>query len=253
MSKPLLPLFCFAHAGASASAYLRWRRRVPSWLDVTPIELAGHGRRGSEPLETTMDGVVAKLGALFARGFAQPFALFGHSFGALVAYEVALRLERLHGVSPLVVFASGAHAPSFDRSERVAQTDDALRDEMRALSGTPEAVLADPQLMELVLPVLRADYEAAARYRRGPDAKLRCPIHAVIGREDAVDADAARAWADHTRGAFALSALPGGHFYLREHEDELLALLTERLAHLHARATHATWPQVAMAGAEDVG
>jgi surfactin synthase thioesterase subunit len=225
-------LFCLPYAGASAAVYSKWKRRLPGWVEVVPVELPGRGRRLSEPLETTFSGLLAHVVAQVTPAPGQPYAVFGHSLGALLAFELAHHLARAHAPDPLVVFATGTHAPSRRDAERFARlsTDAELKAELVRLGGTPQYVLENDELMELTLPILRADFMVAGDYRCTPGRRIHCPLHVVGGSSDTTTPETLGAWREHTTGAFDLSLLSGGHFFVQTHESELLALLEQRLA-----------------------
>lgn len=224
----MVQLLCFPYAGASASVYLRWRRLAPSGLDIVPVEFPGHGQRWSEALTTNMNELISDLVARYQP--ARPFALFGHSLGALVAFEYARAVERSSSKKPIFLFASGSHAPHAGREESAdALSDAALRSDLVEFAGTPAEALANAELMQLVLPVLRADYQLAMSYQASPHAMIPCPIHAIGGRDDKVDQSALQAWQRHTRQPLKVTQLPGGHFYLRQRERDLLTTIESSL------------------------
>jgi len=227
-----LQLFCFSYAGASAAAYLRWRRQLPLWIEVVPIELAGHGRRVSEPLETTMDGAIARIEPLLRPERGRRYALFGHSLGALVAFECARRCEQRGGPSPCALFASGCHAPSQPGTSTLSDdpTDAELITELQRWGGTPPFALSNAELMQLTLPILRADLRVAASYRGQVQSAISTPIHVLAGSLDPLDPAAVRAWHQHTRAEHTVEWFEGGHFFIHERESDVLATLTRRLA-----------------------
>lgn len=232
MSVSSLRLYCLPYAGSSASVYVRWKRRLPAWIEVVPVELPGRGRRLGEPLETTVQGVLDRTERDVRPVPGQAFAVFGHSLGAILAFELGHRLESA-GFAPAVVFVSGTRAPGCRDLERYAsaQSDAELRAELERLGGTPASVLADPELMELALPVLRADFRVAGSYCRvgEPQRRLRAPLVAIGGASDETTRDMLAAWRDHTESEFAMHVLPGGHFFIHTSESELLTLVEQRL------------------------
>ena len=184
-----------------------------------------------ERLETTFAGLLAQVEGLVQPAAGAPFALFGHSLGALVAFEVAWRRWLAGSSAPLVVFAAGTHAPSRRDPERYANlTSDAeLRTELERLDGTPASVLADEELMALTLPILRADFQVAADYDCSSERRIGAPLHVFAGSEDATTPETLGAWRQHTHAAFFLNVLPGGHFFVHQQEAALLALIEGRL------------------------
>lgn len=240
-------LYCFAHAGASAAPYLRWRRRLPASIEVVPVELPGRGRRRDEPLTRTLaaalDAVEGELAPL-----TRPYALFGHSLGATLAFACAQRLRARGAPAPRILFASASHAPCTRTTDEGTWSDEALREELTRLDGTPTAVLGSPELLELALPVLRADYQLAADAHRSlVRAPIAAPIHVLAGTHDEIAASALAGWRACTESTCELSYFAGGHFYLREHEDALLALLARELARTAGQAASAEIPRVDVA------
>ncbi|MFI6072055.1 thioesterase II family protein [Actinoplanes sp. NPDC051343] len=227
--RPAARLFCFPHAGGSATYFFPVAKAMPAGVEVVAVQYPGRQDRRGEPcitdLRTMADAVAARLDDLLG----VPFALFGHSMGATVAYEVALRLEK-GGRDPHAVFASGRRAPSRFRDERVhLRSDDGLLEEMKALGGTDPRMF-DDEMIRAMLPSLRADYRAVETYRGDPGEKLTCPLVVLTGDADPhVSDDEARAWREHTTGRFELLRYPGGHFFLNDHVSAVLAAISGRL------------------------
>jgi surfactin synthase thioesterase subunit len=246
-----IKLFCFPYAGASAAVYSRWKRRLPAWIELVAVEPPGHGRRMKEPLQTTLPGLLAAVVAQVQPQPGQPYALFGHSLGALLAFELAVHLLRQQLPDPLLVFATGTHAPSRRDAERFTrlQTDAELKAELVRLQGTPACVLEDAELMALTLPILRADFQIAGSYVCPPGRRIRAPLHVVGGTEDSTTPETLHAWSEHTLGELQVSLLPGGHFFLQTQEDQLLQLVERRLRERLAQAElQERTPPVELAG-----
>ncbi|MGW9434797.1 thioesterase II family protein [Streptomyces sp. NPDC055607] len=225
-------LLCFPHAGGAAGFFFPLSRTLAPEVEVTAVQYPGRQDRRGEP-------GIEEIGAL-ARGAAQalaelddgrPLALFGHSMGAVVAYETARILEHERGRPPVLLFASGRRAPCVHREEYTHLRDDeGLLDELRELGGTDAGLLADRDLMRLVLPAVRVDYRAIETYRHRPGAELSLPIAVLTGdRDPRVTTDEAAQWRRHTTGEYSLDVLPGGHFFLGEAAAEVERLVTGRL------------------------
>lgn len=214
---PAVRLYCLPYAGASAAVYAKWKRRLPGWIEVAPIELPGRGRRLGEPLETTFSGLLGHVIEGVRPALGQPYAVFGHSLGALLAFELSHHLSQTQAPEPLVVFASGTHAPSRRDAERFARldSDDELKAELVRLGGTPAHLLEEEELMALTLPILRADFRVAGDYRAAPGRRIRAPLHVLAGTEDTTTPETLGAWREHTLGPFELTVLPGGHFFVQ--------------------------------------
>ncbi|MEU8207090.1 alpha/beta fold hydrolase [Streptosporangium sp. NPDC049046] len=225
-------LVCFPHAGGSASFYLPVARLAPPTVEVLAVQYPGRQDRRAERCVEDIDELADRIvAALPARAVTRPLALFGHSMGALVAFEVARRLER-RGTAPLELFVSGRRAPSIHRDDRThLRPDDELLAELRALGGTATMVLGDDDFMRAMLPVVRSDYRAVETYRHRPGPGLSCPVTALSGIDDPkARPDDVRAWRDHTRARFEARFFPGGHFYLTDHAEEIVALVAGRVS-----------------------
>ncbi|MGW0810819.1 thioesterase II family protein [Nonomuraea sp. NPDC002799] len=223
-------LVTFPHAGGSASFYFPVSRAMSPAVDVLALQYPGRQDRRHEPcvedLGVLADTIVSELGPWHDR----PLALFGHSMGATLAFEVARRLER-DGVGPVGLFVSGRRAPSRHRDDRVRLSTDAQLIAMMAkLGGTDPRVLSDPDIVRAMLPATRSDYTALETYRYAPGPPLSCPIVALTGdRDGQVSLEDAGAWRDHTGDAFTLKVFPGGHFYLASQATAVMAVIRDHL------------------------
>jgi surfactin synthase thioesterase subunit len=225
-------LVCFPHAGGSATFYFPVSRALAPAVDVSAVQYPGRQDRRAEP---SIDNIPELADAIFTavRPLTdRPLAFFGHSMGAVLAYEVALRLEE-DGADPLVrLYVSGRRAPSRVRPESVHTLDDeGIVAELRHLSGTGTELLSDPEALEMILPAVKNDYRAVETYRDVPGRSVGCPVMAIIGDSDPrVSHDEAKAWADHTTGPFDLRIFPGGHFYLLDHAPQVIELISADLS-----------------------
>lgn len=219
-----IALYCLPCAGASAAMYLRWRRRLPAWIDVRPLELPGRGSRLGETLCTDMNALVDDLYGHFQPGAND--VLFGHSMGGLIAYELARRLSE-SGASLRALIVAGCPAPTRRDAAAYAQlrTDAQLMHKLEELQGTPAEVFADPELLRLTLDILAADFQVCGNYRPAVRAPLRVPLHVLSGRDDAIDAPALDAWRGETSAPYSQTLFEGGHFFIQSHEAALLAHL----------------------------
>jgi surfactin synthase thioesterase subunit len=224
---------CFPHAGGSASYFYPVAEALAPDIDVVAVQYPGRQNRRHEPcledISDLADHVNREL-----RAEAAPVAFFGHSMGAIVAFEVARRMERDTGAGPAILFASGRRGPSSYRAENVHQRDDAgLVAEIRALGGTGAALLLDSEVLRMILPAIRADYRAIERYTCPPGSVISTPVTVMTGTADPRTSLAeADAWRGHTTGRFTLLTYPGGHFFLQDHIPEILTTIVASLDHL---------------------
>ncbi|WP_055480217.1 thioesterase II family protein [Sphaerimonospora mesophila] len=227
-------LVLFPHAGGSASYFHGLSGLLSPALDVVAVQYPGRQDRRAEPgvrdIRDLADRVTEVLTSGGEAGPGRPYALFGHSMGASVAFEVALRMER-RGLPVVRLFASGRRAPGLRRPELPGGYGDAsLLAELRLLSGTDARLLDDEDVVRMIMPALRDDYRAIGAYEWRPGDVLGCPVTALVGDEDPrVGEDDARAWAEHTTGSFELIGFPGGHFYLGERAEEVAKIVVDRL------------------------
>lgn len=238
MAETALTLLCFAQAGGNAQGFRRWAAWLPETLRLLPLDRPGHGARRGEAPEQDWDRLLPRLLAAVPPRLG-PYALFGHSLGALVALEMAHALRAAGHGEPAWLAVSGCAAPGARRPGpgwRDAP-DRAVVARLRELGGTPEALFDAPELLQAVLPGLRCELHLGDTHRAPPRAPLGCPVLALRGREDALPAaDALQAWAPESRGALRCVALEGGHFLTEAAERaiarELLALSPQALRHL---------------------
>jgi surfactin synthase thioesterase subunit len=238
-----LTLLCLPYSGASAMVYSRWRRKLPEWLKLQPVELPGRGARFGEPLHTDMRRLALQLAHEQKGTLKAPYALFGHSLGALLACEMAHALRSLGCPEPVALFASGTAAPTlradYERGFAEPKSDAELIEQLRTLNGTSEEVLANEELMSLTLPVLRADFLLCGRFEPIQRPLLKCPVHVLGGTTDRATTEQLIGWSKETRGSFSVDMLAGGHFFIHEHEAKVLRVIKDQLEVHHRRHAQA--------------
>ncbi|WP_412077685.1 thioesterase II family protein [Streptomyces xanthophaeus] len=218
-------LVCFPHSGGAASVYRPLGTELAGDAQVVAVQYPGRQDRHDEPVVTDLhelaDRVAAALRAEPAEG---PRIFFGHSMGAILAYEVA---QRLGDQGPVALIASGRPAPSRVRlTTSYLLDDEALAQQVVWLGGTAAELLEHPEMRSLLLPLIRGDYRASETYRPRGDAPLNCALVALGGDVDPVALpDDLRAWSEHTTGPFRLEMLSGDHFYLQNHWPEVAGLV----------------------------
>jgi medium-chain acyl-[acyl-carrier-protein] hydrolase len=227
-------LFCIPYAGGAASAYRGWAEGLPDDVDVCAVQLPGRGARFREAPFRNMADLVPALAEGLLPLLDLPFALFGHSMGAVVAFELARELRRRGGRPPALLALSGHQAPPRpDPKPPISHLPDEefLAEVQTRYDGIPPEVLAEEELLQLLLPVLRADVQLLESYTYVQEAPLDCPISCFGGEDDPhVSLADLEAWGDETRGPLRVRTFPGGHFFVESARDEVLRALRRDLA-----------------------
>jgi surfactin synthase thioesterase subunit len=230
-----LRVYCFSYGGGSAMAFRPWQAILGPEIDVCAVQLPGRGARMAETPYTDLALLIKDLAQVIAADSKLPFAFFGHSLGGIVAFELA-RYMQLHRLPmPLALFASGCNAPQHrNRSQGMhLLPDDALIDTLRDYNGTPPEVLANRELMELVLPMIRADFTLVEDYQYRPAPLLNIPITVLAGqRDDRSCAEQAEGWHKETSATCRIEWFEGDHFFINSERDAVLAYLAVELPKL---------------------
>jgi medium-chain acyl-[acyl-carrier-protein] hydrolase len=221
-------LFVFPFAGGIAASFLGWQALLGPAVELHVAQLPARGSRLFEPPLTDMDELVSRLAGAVADLADRPFGFFGHSLGALLAFEVARALRRAGSAGPRALWLCGAEGPQTRvvRRELHRLPDAALVEELRTFGATPAELLADPEMMELLLPGIRADFTLAERYTYTPEPPLDVPIHVLLGDRDGfVDIARAEGWARESTRRLSLQVFPGGHFFVEAHRVAIAAAI----------------------------
>jgi medium-chain acyl-[acyl-carrier-protein] hydrolase len=230
-----LRLFCFPYAGGGLAVFRDWPPSLPHFVDVCSVELPGRERLIGEPPQRSLPSLVERIASAVESWLEPGYALYGHSMGALLAFELARYLIR-NGAPPPAALLVGAHrAPQLsDRRAPLHGLPDArFIEELARLKGTPSDILASSELMEIYLPILRADFALSETYQYTPGPPQRYPILAFGGRDDPeVSEEEISAWCKQTAGRFRLRMLPGDHFFIHSSAAELLEAISKEMADL---------------------
>ncbi|WP_051250932.1 thioesterase II family protein [Paenibacillus harenae] len=227
-----LRLFCFPYAGGGASVYRDWHKFFPKEIEVCAVQLPGRESRGLEAPIHSLDQLVLAITEEIQPLLNMPFALFGHSMGALLAFETARQLIRKNKRTPDHLFVSGRSAPHLiHRNTKLhLLPDNELKNELRLLNGTPDAVLQNNELMDLLMPRLRADFEVCETYSYAVDEPIHCPITAYGGMDDhGVSFESLAAWKEHTSNDVDLKMFEGDHFFLHSEQEHLTQSLSSSI------------------------
>jgi surfactin synthase thioesterase subunit len=227
---PKVRLFCFPSAGGGVQSFTRWAASLPRYVELCPFELPGRGKRLREAGPRRMRELISAIAAAISGSLDRPFAIFGHSLGALIGFELTRYLKTNVHKEPSQLFVSGSRAPHLLRTETPSYTlpDEEFQRRIARFNGTPREILEHQELMSLMLPILRADLELFETYTYRDEPRLSCPIRAFAGLQDPmVPLDDARQWNSHTSGAFSISVLPGDHFFVANSERQLISTLCE--------------------------
>jgi len=227
-----LRLFCFPYAGTGALIFRTWPDGLPAEVEVCPVEFPGRGTRLMETPFTQLSPLVEALAQALVPVLDKPFAFFGHSLGALVGFELARQLRRQSGVQPVRLFVSADRAPQIPHRDRPihALPEGEFLVELRRLNGSPGKVLEDMELMQIMLPILRADFAVYETYVYATEPPLDCPISVFGGLQDhRVSRGDLEAWCDQTSASFSLQMFPGDHFFLNTTPSLLLKALSQVL------------------------
>ncbi|MFS4093130.1 thioesterase II family protein [Streptomyces sp. AF1A] len=230
-------LICLPFAGAGASFFKKWQKDAPDGIRITAVQLPGREERflddpvadASAAMDEAWDRVAAELET------AERAVVFGHSLGAVLAYELAHRIADRGPVPLERLVVSGSAGPWKPRTNRATGlSDEEFLARVRGFAGYAHEAMQNPEMLELLLPVLRADVEMHENYRPSTDTPLKAPITALRGTDDElVDATQAAQWADATTAAFTTAELPGGHMYLTQHGPGVLRLIAAQLDDAH--------------------
>ena len=227
-------LFCFPCAGGSSTdvIFREWSGAMPDDVELAVLEMPGRARRMTEPLETSLPRLIERLLPVFRACVDRPFAFFGHSLGAVVAYELARALSAARLPGPSLLMVSAKQAPHLPYARKLFDLPrDRIIGALRELNGTPDEVLRNEELLDIVLATLRSDLRMAFDYRFAGPPLREVPIMAFGGEDDPhVAVESIRAWELHTDAPFRSRIYPGGHFYMQQESrsevrDEIVALM----------------------------
>ena len=231
-SNSKLRLFCLSYAGGAASTFSSWSANITSEVEICPIELPGHGYRISEQPFDQLEPLIEELANALLPHLEKPFAFFGHSMGGLISFELAHLLHQKFKLNPEHLYISGRRAPQIPSSEPPIHDLDKPEfiNELELLNGTPKPVLENAELMELFLPILRADFTAIETYVYASKPLLDLPITVLGGlQDDEISYEDLDAWREQTTASFSIKMFQGDHFFVNSNRSTVLQFLNQEL------------------------
>lgn len=230
--KARLRMFCLPYAGSGTAQYRPWGRLLPNDVELYAVCLPGREERINETPGERLEPLVAAVAQALQPLLDRPFVIYGHSLGGLLGFELAHTLRRTVGVEPARLIVSGRGAPELPPAPAIGHLPDEqfVATLTKRYGGIPQAVLNEPELMALFLPVLRADFRVLENYKYQQRDPLSCPITAVGGTQDSmVPPEAIHGWRAHTRGAMAAHFVEGAHFFIQSQQPRFIELLSAEL------------------------
>lgn len=225
-----LSLICLHHAGGDANIFQPWLEFLPSWIRLVAINLPGRSTLFTQQPYTDLNQLLPDLAARIKPWMNNNYVLFGHSLGALLAFELARCGNIYHYQQPKHLFLAGRESPRLpeDKMDHLLPDEEFIQ-VLRDKEGTPEEILKNHELMQLLLPIIRADFQVAETYRYQSENLLNCPISVFSGTEEEPSDDEFIAWKDETTGDFEFKRLPGGHFFVQTQFKFIIDLIVKSL------------------------
>jgi medium-chain acyl-[acyl-carrier-protein] hydrolase len=220
-------LFCFPYAGGGSQIYRLWPQSLLPEIEVCPAQLPGRGTRMREQPFDNIQPMVEEMASAIEPYLDKPFAFFGHSMGAMISFELVRQLRAARGIAPAHLFVSGRRAPQLANADPITYNlpDAELCEELLRLNGTPKEVIEHPELMQIMLPLLRADFSVVETYVYRPEAPLDCPVTVFGGLQDTeVTREQLEAWREQTTDACSVRMLSGNHFFLNDAQAQAIIL-----------------------------
>lgn len=233
MSK--IKLFCLPYAGGSAAIFNEWMQYLDTNIELIPIELAGRGRRINEPLYADIQTVVDDVCEIVCETInSNPFALFGHSMGGMISYQLCQKMREKNYQQPIHVFFSGRSAPHIKRPDEKRyhlMEESKFKEEVINLGGTPPEFFEHPELLEVFLPVLKNDFKLSetADDHNGMINPLDSNISVFIGKDDDLTTEQCNGWKMHTKKLCSVHYFDGGHFFLHEKTEQMVGIINYTL------------------------
>ena len=226
----LIRLFCFHHSGGGASSYYPWIDQLSHNIEMIAVQLPGRENRFSEPLNNSVEDIVAQLSKKFSVYTDKPFFTFGHSLGALISFEFIKAVHQSFSVYPHHMIISATKAPHLPfRMEHLSQLNDkTLKEQLRIYNGIDERILNNNEILDLFLPIIKSDFSIYETYNFSESKPFPCDILALSGMEDkTVTTEDILGWEKYTEGKFEHLSFPGEHFFVRDNQKRILEIINQ--------------------------
>jgi medium-chain acyl-[acyl-carrier-protein] hydrolase len=229
-----IKLFCFPYAGGSAVIFNKWKQYLDSAIELVPVELAGRGRRIHEALYKDVSQTIDDVYQIVTKNInGSRYALFGHSMGAMISYQLCQKLREKNYPAPLHVFFSGRNAPHIKRPDEKRYhllEEEAFKEEVITLGGTPTEFFDHPELLEVFIPLLKNDFKLAETdIHNGEIHPLDCHITVFLGKEEDLTTEQCDGWKKHTKKLCTVHYFEGGHFFINDETEQIVRLINNTL------------------------
>lgn len=229
-----IKLFCFPYAGGSAGVYTSWKSKLDNSIELRPVELSGRGRRYKLPLYENMEKMINDVyNEIRGELDTMPYVFFGHSMGSLIAYELYYKIKETKHNPPVHIFFSGHKAPHMKKTEKDLHnlSDEEFKKEILSIGGTPEELFDYPELVDLFIPILRADYKVVDTYKyKEKDEKIDCNISIFNGEDDIDEICDLKEWKIHTSKGCKEYLFRGGHFFINQSYNKIGNIINTTLS-----------------------
>ncbi len=228
-----IKLYCFPYAGGSSVMYNRWKLTIAPFVDLIPIELAGRGKRVYDPLYESVPDAVDDLFNVIKHDLDQPYAIFGHSMGAMMAFELTHKLIDLGFAPPVQLFMSGRGAPHVKREDAITYhllPFQRFKHEMIKMGGTSPEFFEQPELLKIFFPILRNDLRLAETVAcREETIPLPSDITVLVGDTEDLNDSQVKGWYEHTSKTCRIHYIPGDHFFINHQGSDIVQIINNSL------------------------
>lgn len=230
-------LFCIPYAGGSAVIYSKWKKYIDDCIEIVPIELAGRGKRFSEDQYDNIADAVDDVYEAIKNKIKGPYALFGHSMGSIIAYELAQKIKNSDIPNPQYIFVSGRKPPHIERDEKIVHKlpDDEFIKEILDMGGTQKEIFENNELLELFLPIIRKDFRIVENYKYVNKSSLDIDMIVLYGDEEKIQHNEAKQWSIHTNKSCKIFKIEGNHFFINHSSKEVVDIINNIVVNNYRR------------------